>query len=147
MWMSWPTPHPTPHTHNRMSGIWGPPVAHRTPPHEGQVSRTGFLKPSHMAKAPRSQKGPGWETLSPRMEVHSKRRPEAPNNAVCPQVPPEARPLPSPRGPWPAVHAQQAKPARPSETLHSPGRLQSNREAALSRPEAANPEAPTSLRG
>ena len=116
------------------------------------MSRTGFLKPSHLAKAGQvkgpegSQKGPGWEMLSPGTEVHSKRRPEAANNAVCPQVPPEARPLlPLPRGPWPAVHAQQAQPAHSSEALHSPSRLQSNWEAALPRPEAANSEALASL--
>lgn len=70
-----------------MSGIWGPPVAHRTPPHEGQVSRTGFLKPSHLAKAPRSQKGPGWETLSPRTEVHSREGLRLPTTRFAPKSP------------------------------------------------------------
>lgn len=105
------------------------------------LSRTGFLKPSHLAKAHRSQKGPGWEKLSPGTEVHSKRRPEAPNNAACPQVPQR----PDHLCPFPGDRGQPSTPSRPSllthPRLHSPGRLQSNWEAALPRPEAANSEA------
>lgn len=76
-------PHPDP-THSRMSGIWGSPVAHRTP---YLLVGTGFLKPSHLAKAHRSQKGPGWEKLSPGTEVHSRGGLRLPTMQLAPKSP------------------------------------------------------------
>lgn len=59
-----PAPTPAPPTEANAQDLESP-VARKTSPHEGQVSTTGFLKASHLAKAFGSQKGPGWEMLKP----------------------------------------------------------------------------------
>lgn len=88
------------------------PVARKTSPHEGQVSTTGFLKPSHLAKAFGSQKGPGWEMLKPGTKFIPRESLKLPAAAwFTPKSPQWLDHLclfPGDR--QPALHTQQARP-------------------------------------
>lgn len=59
-------PCPNPNTNSNPRGDLETEAARKTPPHEGQGSKTGLLMLSHLAKeAFRSQKDPGGKMLRP----------------------------------------------------------------------------------
>lgn len=62
---------PNPNTNSNPRDDLEIKAAQKTPPHEGQVSKTGLLMLSHLAKgAHRSQKDPGGKMLRPKKEIH-----------------------------------------------------------------------------